>query len=278
MIWLLLSWLLLSLNAYASQDLPFVPGEYCTGLISPDFIQTSIPGEYRTLKAELSCLVNGLKPIAWAQDYGYQEEIEEIAQKHGILWYTIPIKDKKDTIKHVIFFLPDHKKDALLFARYLIERKTGAVTFNDYLIGTLLGYRLENIIYFYQRYSFMHETGKLQGNRTIVPGKTLTDNEVAAFNLFIKENCSWEASYNKDKVEADEWLKKQRARSIRDHEDFIAEYLKTFANQETGVEPAAPPAQPVQPAPPASFWSRISGKVSSGWQSVKTRVSRWWRK
>lgn len=278
MIRLLISSLSLSLNVYASQPVPFVPREYCTGLISPYFIQTKVPSNYRTLKAELSCLINGFKPIVWAQDYVHDEEIAEIVSSHGILWYTIPIKANNDIINNVIFYLPDNNKNALIFARYLIERTSGTVRFNDYLIGTLLGYSQENIIYFYQRYSFMIKTGQLKDITPIAPASILTDQQVEAFNLFIKEDRSWEDSYKKDNREADEWLKKQRSRSARDHEDVIADYLKTFANKQTGVHTEPVPGQPVTTAPPASFWSRISRTFSSGWKSVTTGVSRWWRK
>lgn len=114
-------------------------------------------GHYTTPNHRIACMIAGYKNVYWATEAELGDIKEQFLplEKHGIK------KLKPSTKKNYsIVYTDSGEKNARLLAKYLAlfeyenpnfqrQMSEGSLYYNDYLIGSLLGYSKKDITYYY---------------------------------------------------------------------------------------------------------------------------------
>ena len=171
-----------------------------------------------TINQALACMKNGFKSVYWG--YGEDLENEFIAPELRNFYSTV----NKLTIP-VGYLLYTHEgaRNALLIRKYFLERNLPFMTNNPYLLGTLLGYTEDDILFFYQRWAYLLTFDHIPDEEWIFdPLSKWPQKKQNTFHAFVEKNKTWKIEYDKEKSMAASWLKA--------NEHYSIEYLSNFDN------------------------------------------------
>lgn len=135
-----------------------------------------------TINQALACMKNGFKSVYLGDEY----EIEFIAPELRDFYATI---NRRTLPIGSIFYTHEGTRNALLLRKYLIERDSLLIAGNPYLMGTLLGYAEDDILFFYQRWAYLQTLAPFPDKEWIFdPLHKWPQEKQDGFHAFIEEN------------------------------------------------------------------------------------------
>jgi len=175
-----------------------------------------------TINQALACMKNGFKPVYW----GYDNEIEHIAPELRDFYSTV---NKLTLPMGYLIYTDDGTRNALLIRKYMLETKPFFMANNSYLLGTLLGYAEDDILFFYQRSAYLDQIINEEWKFDALD--KWPQEKQDAFHAFIEENKAWKKIYNKEKSMAKSWLKANEHYSIEE----LAHFGNFFASIKSAI-------------------------------------------
>ncbi len=168
-----------------------------------------------TINQALACMKNGFRSVYW----GYDNEDEIIVSELRDFYSTL---NKLTVGTNYIFYTDKGTRNALLMQKYFIEqdRLHKFMFYNPYLMGKLLGYAEDDILFFYQRGAYLTSFDQFHEKWIFEPLSKWPQDKQDAFHRFVEENKPWKIEYNQDKSAAETWLKENEHYSIEDLRGF----------------------------------------------------------
>lgn len=249
---------LLAAHVYASQGpasyTPSPSQNNCGAAISKEYLRED------NINQALACMEAGFREVY----YGSTEQISDIAPElkqfyeksvNKLEFYAdIP----QNNLKSLIIYTKRGEKNALMLQKYYLEgsltsycanvrakidpasipflREVLALGGNSHIMGTLLGYAPNDIIFYYQLEAYKRIVSQQFAptpEERVYKLRDLTDvlfdkwseADKGAFNRFIKNDQEWQKAYDKDKKIADLWLEENNKLSI----EYLTNYGKAFS-------------------------------------------------
>ena len=168
-----------------------------------------------TINQALACMKNGFRSVYLGSDY--ENTVEFIAPELRDFYATV---NKLTVGTHCILYTHTGTRNALLLRKYFLERDLPFVANNPYLLGILLGYAEDDILFFYQRWAYLEFYHLYHEKWIFDPLHKWPQDKQNAFQVFVKENKQLKMEYSKDKAMAERWLKAHEHYSIKELSNF----------------------------------------------------------
>lgn len=179
-----------------------------------------------TARLDMVCLIQGSRTVVWRT---LQNVKSELINEYS----TFAQLAEAENIQELdgLSYLPEGKRNALLFAKQELLYEQGDFSANDFLQGYLLGYDKKDIEFFYQRLEFQQQRKNDKDNSFVPSSYTEFSQELKKeFENFKKFEWPISKNHNRyelDKKKAIDWLEENKAFSIDQLYQQIQELKKT---------------------------------------------------
>ena len=162
---------------------------------------------------DMACLLAGKREVIW-------ETLQSVKNFLFQQLFSFVLATEEEHIREIngISFRPEGERKALLLAKFILMKDHGNIERNDYLIGILLGYEVDDILFFYKRsfyLDYLYENNK----ETDIPYSyaTFSPELKKQFESFIIHNwinSEEQSKFELDKKNAKEWIEEHKKYSI----------------------------------------------------------------
>lgn len=180
-----------------------------------------------TARLDMVCLIQGSRTVVWRTLQNVKSELINEYSAFAQLAEAENIQELDG-----LSYLPEGKRNALLFVKQELLFEQGDFSANDFLQGYLLGYDKEDIEFFYQRLEFRQQQKKNNENNSFVPSSYAEFSHELKKEFENFKKYEWPMSKNHSKYELDkkkaiDWFEENKAFSNDQLYQQIQELKKT---------------------------------------------------